>query len=248
MNAVMWHIEDVENVLWGTQTVRQVQLAKIESAYEQGWQEGFDQALLEVRELFEHLGSARNIWPRRYIGNILLDRRQKLDSAYLMIRQGQTQGFYHGYEAGLWSIATSFGITLFASPQNTADTFSSSFTCANRWFLTKDIINSLSALEIITHIEPLATENASELASFYAGFEASLQHVTQLFKPPPCRWLQDEIERKLKSVSLTPQSTVHPLNETHLIAYQQGFITALQVVATSFGVKIDLAGLRDLPD
>lgn len=244
MDTQMRHIEDVENILWGTQATQQAHLPKpgaLSGEYEQSWQAGFDQALVEAKQVFEYLKPSKKIWLRRDVRRILLNMRWNLESTSLITGKVQpmekNQGFTRGHETALWCMATSMGTTLLTSQQYSMDNFSSRYPTANQWFLTEDIINILFALKTTALLITVATKSVPESSYFYEGFEAGLQYIAQLFNSPPYRWLQHDIERKLKSISVTPKSTIYSLTDSQLMAYQQGFATALQIIATSFGIR-----------
>ncbi len=267
MRVQIWRTETIENILWATQAVVQATAAVPKGngrsvKYHQAFSQGFEAGLQQVIILFDAMPLSPKIWSHEQIQNILQSAQVEMEvmaaaSAAETQSTDYIRGFSQGLEAALWCMAISFGLNLWA-PKNGPLSKKMLYATAEpaAWF-REDIKNILFAMQAVMQATAASSQNMVRLPEYDQGLEAALRVVAQSFgiglllpantassKSDSTFWRRQDIEKKLLAVYKTKPTTRTTLKEdTPSVAYWQGFKTAWQCIASSFGVRLRLQKL-----
>ena len=261
MGLQIWPHEDVENILWATQTVGQAIItvsSDVETpfVYEQGFKQGFEKTLWQISLIFNDQSSSPMIWSREQILNVLqaaraiiqipetaLDKDLETDHSF--------EGFNKGFEVALWGVATAFGVSLFSVGVDILPEHSVGVRFQpNSWF-QEDIQNILSAMKKMVPSVGISSERSTQVTTYREGFEEAMQLIAKSFgvslistdisipKKNVSYWLRADIKRELYTLyqSVSVNSASFPANPERIVHWQ-GFKMALHCVAAAFGLKM----------
>ncbi|UCG12893.1 MAG: hypothetical protein JSU72_20905 [Deltaproteobacteria bacterium] len=261
MRLEVWLREDIENILWATQSVMNATAtASGSNGRSIGYDQGFKSAIEHITQSFETTLLRQETWSCEDIEKTLSVIRAVTLST-IAAPEGQTRsvdydhGFSQGLEVALWCVATSFGVNLL-SPKNVSLSLSTQLPHPDSdplWF-SEDIKNILLATIVVL-------KGQSQSVDYHQGFDAALRCVATSFgiglltesgsfsvekaessAHSPFHspfWLRKGIENKLLVIYRAMQDVATAPDENDRPPlYWQGFEAALRCTAMSFGVRL----------
>lgn len=254
MALQIWSAEEIENVVWGTQTVVSAILItsqkKDQPDYQQGFTEGFlvvtQQVILAFEQRFraERPAFQHDIVDTLFmIQGVIPQKTGRVGEQSLVF----CSGFNHGSETALMGLATFFGVTLF-SPINLSSLPSGS-SLPGLWF-REDKDHLLMAFQSVTLTTINAAKSPVYLSDYQTGFEDALRTIAKslgirLLSPGSTprnsrmAWLRVDIELNLAMINRTRKSSRIPtVNEDSSTDYKLGFDMTLTGIAQAFGISL----------
>lgn len=262
MRIQIWRTEAIENILWATQAVIQAAAVVSEDndrsiGYHRGFDQGFEIGLQRVTRSFDIKPLSLKIWSHKHIQNILLVAQAEIQTI-AAASESKTQsaeynqGFNQGLEAALWCVATSFGVSLFSSTEDSLSGKKLSANSATGTWFREDIQNILLAIQSVMQAAVPTSKNTIRPVEYKRGFESALRYVANSFgirllvsanvssaKRTFLFWTRKDVEKKLFIAYQTiPATAITARGNAQSVAYWQGFKAALQSIAVSFGVRL----------
>ncbi len=262
MRIQIWRTENIENILWATQTVIQATAVVSEGderpvGYHRGFSRGFETGLQHIAASFDIELFALKIWSHEYIKNILLAVQAETPIIVSALKSKKRsaeykQGFNQGLEAALWCVATSFGLDLWSRENASLSEKTLILASEPDPLFQRDIQSILFAIRAVMQATIAASQNTVWPVRYNQGFEQALQVVAQLLGLRLLQsastsssmqtfpfWLRRDIEKKLLvAYQKMPTSATVSGGMAQAMVYRQGFEAALRCLATSFGIKL----------
>jgi hypothetical protein len=277
MKLQIWRIEELENILWGIHAVMVATMTALNSDgvtlsedYSRGFQKGFETALQRVTLSLNEALLPQSIAFQQDL-EVALRTVQTVMLATMAGSNDNNQvadhrrGFNQGFETALWCVATALGVSL-SSGLDRVWMAAGAVVGHNQHWFHEDLNRILQAFQLVLQATFIAAQAQTRPADYHQGFEYGLGCVA---KSLGVRLLLPRSETQLRQAASSSHVyfrfhqdiennllTIHRLRQENLITqanssrstdYNNGFETALQCLAHTFGIRLSSPKETDLP-